>query len=59
MRRSHGGCPWCWVPMKVVRFLEVLPSLKARAALTTAHAAGLRASQAENLKVANIDSSRT
>jgi integrase/recombinase XerD len=44
---------------EVVRFLEVVPSLTARAALTTAHAAGLRASEAENLKVANIDSSRT
>ena len=44
---------------EVVRFLEAVPSLKARVALTTAYAAGLRASQAANLKVANIDSSRT
>ena len=43
---------------EVVRFLEAVPSLKARAALTTAYAAGLRASEAAHLKVANIDSSR-
>ena len=35
-----------------------VPSLKARAALTTAYAAGLRASEAASLKVGNIDSSR-
>ena len=43
---------------EVVRFLEAVPSLKARAALTTAYSAGLRASEAACLKVANIDSSR-
>jgi site-specific recombinase XerD len=32
--------------------------LKARVALSTAYAAGLRASEAASLKVANIDSSR-
>jgi integrase/recombinase XerD len=37
---------------EVVRFLEAVPSLKSRAALTTAYAAGLRASEAD------IDSSR-
>jgi integrase len=42
----------------VVRFLEAVPSLKARAALTTAYAAGLRASEAAGIKVADIDSSR-
>jgi site-specific recombinase XerD len=42
---------------EVVRFLEAVPSLKARAALTTAYAAGLRASEAASLKVANFDSS--
>ena len=41
---------------EVVRFLEAVPSLKARAALTTAYAAGLRASEAVSLKVADIDS---
>ena len=43
---------------EVVRFLEAVSSLKARAALTTAYAAGLRASEAASIKVADIDSSR-
>src|SRR5271156_4919963 len=43
---------------EVVRFLEAIPSLKTRAALTTAYAAGLRASEAVGLKVADIDSGR-
>jgi len=43
---------------EVVRFLEAVPSLKSRAALTTAYAAGLRASEAVSLKIADIDSSR-
>lgn len=34
---------------EVVRFLEAVPSLKARTALTTAYAAGLRASEAVSL----------
>ena len=43
---------------EVVRFLEAVPSLKTRAALTTAYAAGLRASETVRLKVADIDSGR-
>ena len=43
---------------EVVRFLEAVPSLKARTALTTAYAAGLRASEAVGLKVGDIDSGR-
>ncbi len=43
---------------EVVRFLEAVPSLKTRTALTTAYATGLRASEAVGLKVADIDSSR-
>lgn len=43
---------------EVVRFLEAVSSLKARAALTTAYAAGLRASETVGLKVADIDSDR-
>ena len=43
---------------EVVRFLEAVPSLKTRAALTTAYAAGLRASEVAGLKVADIDSGR-
>jgi integrase/recombinase XerD len=54
MPASDASCRWCWV----VRFLEAVPSLKARAALTTAYAAGLRASEAAGIKIADIDSSR-
>ena len=43
---------------EVVRFLEAVPSLKTRAALTTAYAAGLRASEVVGLKLSDIDSSR-
>jgi site-specific recombinase XerD len=43
---------------EVVRFLEAVASLKTRTALTAAYAAGLRASEAVGLKVADIDSSR-
>src|SRR5258705_3902197 len=43
---------------EVVRFLEAVPSLKARTALTTAYAGGLRASEAVGLKLADIDSGR-
>lgn len=43
---------------EVVRFLEAVPSLKTRAVLTTAYAAGLRASEAVGLKIADIDSVR-
>ena len=43
---------------EVVRFLEAVPSLKTRTALTTAYAAGLRASEAVSLKIGNIDSGR-
>ncbi len=43
---------------EVVRFLEAVPGLKSRAALTTAYAAGLRASEAVKLKLADIDSGR-
>ena len=43
---------------EVVRFLEAVPSLKTRTALTTAYAAGLRASEAVGLQVGDIDSER-
>ena len=43
---------------EVVRFLEAVPSLKARAALTTAYAAGLRVPEVTALRVADIDSGR-
>src|SRR5215475_5761535 len=43
---------------EVVRFLEAVPSLKSRTALTTVYAAGLRVSEVVLLKVADIDSQR-
>src|SRR5712671_5171216 len=43
---------------ELVRFLEAVPSLKTRTALTTAYAAGLRASEAVGLKAGDIDSGR-
>jgi integrase/recombinase XerD len=43
---------------EVVRFLEAVASLKARTALTTAYAAGLRVSEVVGLRVGDVDSSR-
>jgi len=43
---------------EVVRFLEAVPSLKTRTALTTAYAAGLRASETVGLRVGDVDSGR-
>ena len=43
---------------EVIRFLEAISSLKSRAALTTAYAAGLRAPEVATLRVADIDSGR-
>jgi len=43
---------------EVVRFLEAVSSLKSRAALTTAYAAGLRASEVAGLRVEDVDSNR-
>jgi integrase/recombinase XerD len=43
---------------EVVRFLEAVSSLKARVALTTACAAGLRVSEVVGLKIADVDSGR-
>jgi integrase len=43
---------------EVVSFLEAIPSLKSRIALTTVYATGLRVSEVAFLKVADIDSQR-
>jgi integrase/recombinase XerD len=43
---------------EVVRFLEAVPGLKTRTALTTAYAAGLRASETVGLRISDIDSKR-
>lgn len=56
--RSPRTLPVVLSTDEVVRFLEAVPSLKTRTALTTAYAAGLRASEAIGLKVGDIDSAR-
>ena len=43
---------------EVARFLEAVSGLKSRAALTTAYAAGLRASEVAGLLIEDIDSDR-
>src|SRR6476620_11606513 len=43
---------------EVVQFLEAVSSLKSRAALTTAYAAGLRASEVAGLRIEDVDSAR-
>jgi integrase/recombinase XerD len=58
MPASHASCAAGARCDDVVRFLEAVPGLKSRTALTTAYAAGLRASEAVRLKVSDIDSSR-
>jgi len=56
--RSPRTLPVVLSADEVVRFLEAVPSLKARTALTTAYAAGLRASETVGLKVGDINSER-
>ena len=56
--RKPKTLPVVLSPDEVVRFLEAVPSLKTRTALTTAYAAGLRASEAVGLKLCDIDSGR-
>jgi site-specific recombinase XerD len=58
MRASKGKLPVILGADEVVRFLEAVPSLKTRTALTTAYGAGLRASETVVLKVVDIDSGR-
>lgn len=58
--RPHQRFSWFYpvparVPMRSCAFLEADPSLKSRAALTTAYAAGLRASEVASLKITNTD----
>jgi integrase len=52
------GMSWPALNHEVVRFLEAIPSLKSRTALTTVYAAGLRVSEVVLLKIADIDSQR-
>jgi integrase/recombinase XerD len=43
---------------EIARFLEAVPGLRSRAALTTAYGAGLRVSEVAALKVGDLDSGR-
>jgi integrase/recombinase XerD len=45
-------------PEEVAAFLEAVPSVRDRVALTTAYATGLRASEVVGLRIEDIDSSR-
>ncbi len=56
--REPGKLPAVLSREEVVRFLEAVPAIKARVALTSAYAAGLRLSEVVALKVSNIDSRR-
>lgn len=56
--RAPRSLPLVLSADEVVRFLEAVPSLRTRTALTTAYAAGLRASETVGLEIANIDSGR-
>jgi len=56
--RRRRPLPEVLSPDEVVRFLEAVPSLKSRVALTTAYAAGLRVSEVVAIEVRHIDSDR-
>src|SRR3954470_2849102 len=43
---------------EIARFLEAVPGLRSRAALTTAYGAGLRVSEVAALKIGDLDSGR-
>jgi integrase/recombinase XerD len=58
MRVSRASYRSFFSADEVVRFLEAIPSLKSRIALTTVYAAGLRVSEVVLLKIADIDSQR-
>ncbi len=56
--REPEKLPPVLAPEEVARFLEAVPGLRNRVALTTAYAAGLRIGEVTRLKVAAIDSQR-
>jgi integrase/recombinase XerD len=56
--REPGKLPVVLSADEVVRFLEAVPNLKSRAALTAVYAAGLRVSEFVLLKISDIDSDR-
>jgi len=56
--REPRRLPVVLSPEEIVRFLAAIRGVKARVALTTAYATGLRVSEVVSLKIADIDSSR-
>ena len=56
--RQPRKLPIVLSPEEVARLLDAAPSLKYKAALSVAYAAGLRASEIISLKIADIDSAR-
>ena len=56
--RQPRRLPVILSPQEVARLLDAAPGLKARAALSLAYGAGLRASEVVSLKVSDIDSGR-
>ncbi len=56
--RQAQRLPVILSPQEVARLLDAAPGLKARAALSLAYGAGLRASEVVSLKVTDIDSER-
>jgi integrase/recombinase XerD len=56
--RQPDKLPDILSPDEVIRFLESVPNLKHRTALTTAYAAGLRVSEVAALELRHIDSER-
>jgi site-specific recombinase XerD len=56
--RKRAALPDVLNREEVVRFLEAVPSLKCRVALTTAYATGMRVSEVVAVEVRNIDSGR-
>ena len=56
--RSPRTLPVVLSPVEVERFLDAIPHLRDRTILTICYAAGLRVSEAVNLKIGDIDSQR-
>lgn len=56
--REPQKLPVVLSPDEIVQFLEAVPGLRNRAALTTAYGAGLRVGEVSRLKLGDIDSGR-
>ena len=56
--KQHHGLPIVLSPEEVTRFLQAVPNLKHRTILFVAYGAGLRVSEAVNLRVDDVDSQR-